>query len=81
MPNGEVMPRGKTERPPMRTDVECEYEGKMYRGTYEVTRGMLTVSWVYGSESATPGSRPDVLAKLILRELIEDAKRRGLLKA
>lgn len=65
----------------MRMDVECEYEGKTYSGTYEVTRGMLTVSWLYGSKSATPGSRPDILARLMLRELIEDAQRRGLLKA
>jgi len=75
------MPRRTTSRPPMRIDVECEYEGKTYRGTYEVTRGLLTVSWPYGSKSATPGSKPGFLAELILRELVEDAKRRGLLKS
>jgi hypothetical protein len=73
------MPRKSAPRPPVRSDVECELDGKTYRGTYEVSRGLLTVSWAYGSKSAAPGAAPNVLARIMLRELVQDAKRQGLL--
>lgn len=73
------MPKKPSDRPPVTSSVECEFENQIYRGTYQVNRGLMTVNWRYGSKSATPGSCPGVLAAIILRELVEDAKRKGLL--
>ena len=55
-------------------DIEVERDGKLYKATAKVEGGMLTVSSVnLGSKSASPSSNNNVLAKLLLIELIQKA--------
>lgn len=54
----------------MRYDVQCEVDGQEHHGTYCVEEGMVTVSSATGSKTARAGVRPDVLAKVILAELV-----------
>jgi len=66
--------------PPPPVHVEIEYDGKNYSGWYTVGRDntitVTTASW--GSKHALRhASTPDVLAPILLRELVEEAKRRG----
>lgn len=74
------MAKRSNKRPPISRDVECEYRGKRYRGTYHVSAGTLTVNSEYGSKSATPGAGPEVLARIILREIVQAADGRGELR-
>ena len=56
----------------------CEVEGRVYAGTYEVTKGVLKVTLPgHGSKYASLASWPDVIAEIILRELVEETKRKG----
>ena len=66
--------------PPPPVHVEIEYDGKKYSGSYTVGRDntitVTTASW--GSKYALRhASTPEVLAPILLRELVEEAKRRG----
>lgn len=70
------MPRRRTSQS-VKHDVECHFEDKVYHGTYEIARGLLTVSWLHGSKSSTPGGAPEVLARIILRELVEEEAHRN----
>jgi hypothetical protein len=57
-----------------RFEVEVEKDGKLYQATAKVEGGMLTVSSVnLGSKSASVSSNNNVLAKLLLNELIRNA--------
>ena len=57
-----------------RFEVEVEKDGKLYQATARVEGGMLTVSSVnLGSKSASVSSNNNVLAKLLLNELIRNA--------
>ncbi len=52
-------------------EVEVEKDGKLHKATAKVEGGMLTVSSVnFGSKSASASSNNNVLAKLLLNELI-----------
>lgn len=54
-------------------EVEVEKYGKLYKATAKVEGGMLTVSSVnLGSTSASVSSNNDVLAKMLLNELIRN---------
>ena len=58
--------------------IVIEVEGKAYDGTYEVTGRNLTVRSAHGSQS-TPvvvGTPPEVLAKMLLGELVREEKAR-----
>ena len=74
------MAKRSSNRPPLTSQVECEYGGKIYRGTYYTSGGLLTVDCEFGSKSASPGAGPNVLAKIMLRELIQEADRKGMLR-
>ena len=57
------------------TVVEVEVDGKLYRGRYQVDRGIIAVSMMDGRRKATQvgGSPPEVLARILLCELVRDA--------
>ena len=57
------------------TVVEVEVDGKLYRGRYQVDRGIIALSTVDGRRKATHvGSSPhEVLARILLCELVRDA--------
>ena len=64
----------------MSDDLEVEFEGKSYTVTYSVANRMITVYAGFGSKSTqVGGSPPGVLARIIGRELLEEAKKTGLL--
>jgi hypothetical protein len=69
----------KQKQYPDRNSVEVEFEGKKYEAEYFVERGSLTVSSDWGTKSTHPGPDPGSIARVILRELLEDAKRQGVL--
>ena len=52
--------------------VTVERNGKQYSAGYIVEKGLITVRTVYGRKSTQLGSSsPEILAKLILGEMIE----------
>ena len=57
--------------------VSVTIEGTTYPATYELKRGVVTVRTDIGTRSALMGnSPPDVVARMLLRELIEVEKLR-----
>jgi hypothetical protein len=65
----------KRKTPPKVTDVSTEIDGKRYVGTCSIDGNSMTVSYVTGGyKNASIGSsRPDILAELLLRELVASA--------
>lgn len=61
----------------MKSSIEITYDGKKVVGTYEVSKGMITVAGPFGSKSASSSSNNEVLAKILLRELAQEAKGKG----
>jgi hypothetical protein len=60
-----------------RTDITIEMNGVTYGGWFETSRGLVTVHTLYGSKSTQTGNTPpEVLAKMMLRELVEEEKGR-----
>jgi len=66
----------KKSRPPVPQKVSIEYKGKTYTGIYTVEKGVITVSnSLYGSNATqVVGSPPEVLARIMLRELVDQGK-------
>jgi hypothetical protein len=55
--------------PVVRYDVTIQLDGKQITGSYSIDRRMITV-WYGGDFKAAPaGGAPEVIAKLVLREL------------
>lgn len=64
----------------MREVLEVEFAGKSYRVTYSVANRMITVRTAFNLQSAQVGaSPPEVLARIIAREMLTEANREGLL--
>ena len=59
--------------PTNRGQVRIEHDGKTYRASYKVEKGILTVS-VGDRIISTPlrSMPPETLARMILREMVED---------
>ncbi len=61
--------------PPMRHDIEIDG----HKAHYFEADGLVTVVSVpLGRKSATPGPVPELQAKHLLRELIKEGERRGI---
>ena len=61
-----------TSNPPPR-DVALERDGQTYRGSYVVTRGVVTVSSLYGSKATQVGNLDAAqVARLLLSELVTE---------
>ena len=53
--------------------VEVQYRGKRYQGHWSVARRMLTVHYGMRDKiTQLSGSPPDVLARILLRELLNE---------
>jgi hypothetical protein len=66
--------RTKPQRPYQ--EIECQFDEKTHYGKFYVWRGWLTLSCDVGHKSAPlNGSPPEVLAKMLLGELIADSER------
>ena len=64
----------------MRSTVEVQHDGKLVTADVEISGGMITVSNPsLGRKSASESSNNDVLAKILLRELINEADGKGWL--
>jgi hypothetical protein len=61
--------------------IECEVEGRVYVGTYELRKDLLKVTLADSIRCATPGARPDFMAKIMLRQLVEEVKRKARIGA
>ena len=59
-------------RPEKASVIAIEKDGKTYRGSYRVSRGILTVTSLYGEKSTQVGGlAPEVLARILLLELVD----------
>jgi hypothetical protein len=58
--------------------IVIQVDGEEYDGTYEVTGGVVTVRTAYGSQSTqvVGDTPPEVLAKMLLGELVREGKAR-----
>jgi hypothetical protein len=66
-----------TKRERVYEPIEYEFDGKIHRGRFYVERGWLTLSTDLGHKSAAlNGSPPQVLAQILLKDMIADAARR-----
>ncbi len=64
----------------MSTDFDIEFEGKVYRMSYKISAGMITVSSGYGKKSATHRTHlPQGMEELLAIEILNDAKRNRVL--
>ncbi len=65
---------------PAKHEVCVEFEGRSFSASYYLGDGLVTVSSVtFGETSAMAGAAPEVTAQVLFRELLQAAKRRGLL--
>lgn len=55
---------------PGRYDIETEINGQLYSGYYTLGKDTITVHYSYHSESTQKSSNNDVLATIILGELV-----------
>ena len=64
---------------PTHVPISIEYDGKQYAASYYVEKGMVTLwSAVWGSKSAVIHQSPEqLLAEIMLREVLDAAKGRG----
>jgi hypothetical protein len=67
----------KTKHERVYEPIEYEFEGKTQYGRFYVERGWLTLSTKLGHKSAAlNGSPPQVLARILLKDLIAETARR-----
>ena len=65
---------------PKTTDIEVDLNDRTYKGRYFTANKMVTVQSFYGSKSAQIGGFPEaLLAKTLLREIIENENANGTL--
>lgn len=58
--------------------ISIEYDGTQRRGSYYVEKKVVTVSAEWGTVSTQVGGSPaELLAKIMLREILDGAKARG----
>jgi len=63
-------------------DISLEENGKTHRARYTVSSDFVTVTWAFGQKSAMArASGAEFIARLLLRELVQDALRYGYIKA
>lgn len=55
---------------PGRYDISTEVNGKVYNGYYTESKGMITVHYNCHSETTQKSSNNDVIAEIILGELV-----------
>ena len=79
-PGGGLPMASKPNPPREYQNLECEFEGKTYSGTYYVAGEFVHVSCRYDSKSAHLGAlTPATLARQLLSEIIGEAKKSGRL--
>ncbi len=58
--------------------IETKFQGKTYSANYSVISGMVKVASIHGSRSIPVGrSKPEITARWLHREILEEAKSRG----
>lgn len=55
--------------------IEVEFDGKTYSAKWYVEKKWLYMRSNWGSKSANPGPAPQSIARMLLREVLLDAKR------
>ena len=62
--------------------IETKFQGKIYSANYSVISGMVKVASIHGSRSIPVGrSKPEITARWLHREILEEAKSRGEISA
>jgi hypothetical protein len=62
--------------------ITTKFQGNTYSANYSVISGMVKVASIHGSRSIPVGrSKPEVTARWLHREILEDAKSRGEISA
>ena len=64
----------------MRETLKVEFDGKIHKVSYSVDGGIITVRVATLSKPAqVGGSPPEVIARIVAKELLMEAKQKGLL--
>ena len=62
--------------------IETKFQGKTYSANYSVISAMVKVASIHGSRSIPVGrSKPEITARWLHREILEEAKSRGEISA
>jgi len=62
--------------------IETKFQGKTYSANYSVISSMVKVASIHGSRSIPVGrSKPEITARWLHREILEEAKSRGEISA
>lgn len=62
----------------MKSEIRITHNEKEYSAYIEISKGMVTVSSpTLGSKSATESGNNEVLAKIMLQELVNEAEGKG----
>ena len=65
---------------PFLDEVTIEFEGKEYKGRYKVESKMVYATSAHGSKATQLGGSPaEVIARMLLRNILNDAKSQGTL--
>ncbi|CAN5358373.1 hypothetical protein BH10PSE17_BH10PSE17_25020 [soil metagenome] len=68
----------RPQQPQQPRDVSVEINGKTYHGTYTTESGTVTVSNGYSRQTThVGGSHADVIARMMLREIVQAALDKG----
>ena len=59
--------------------IDNEFDGKRYEASYFVQSGAVTVNSAYGSMTTHVGGKAEFTARMLLREILDGAKKRGQL--
>ena len=65
------------QKQPQRSKVSIDFEGKTYSANYTVRSGAVTVESDYGSRSTHVGGKAVHTARMLLREILQEAKARS----
>ena len=62
--------------------IETKFQGKTYSANYSAISGTVKVACIHGSRSIPVGrSKPEITAQWLHREILEEAKSRGEIRA
>ncbi len=56
------------------TQIKMTIDGTDYEGSYEVERGLVTVSYLWHTKTTQVGASAEATARMLLRELVAESK-------
>lgn len=70
----------KKSKPRLRSNITVEFDGKKHSAEYTIESDIVTVTSGHGSKSTQEGGSPsEVIARMLFKEILEEAKKHGYL--